>query len=218
MSKINRKALVDRHKIVITEPDNRAPLTVGNGKFGFTADVTGLQTFPDYYRQEQPLCTLSEWGWHSFPTPSYLKDKEFIMKEYKTGDRMVPYLVPVEGESALYGFLRLNPHRFHLGMVGFRFIEETKISDLTDIHQELDMYAGIMTSKFKVRGVPVEVETCAMYDKDAIGVRVKSSLLQYGMMRVKLEFPYAANASEINAAAAEYSICKGNYQRLVKLL
>lgn len=215
MEKINRKELVNRHKIVITAPDNRAPLTVGNGKFGFTADVTGLQTFPGYYRYEQPLCTLSEWGWHSFPTPSYLKDKEFKMKKYKTGDRMVPYLVPEDGQGALYGFLRLNPHRFHLGMVGFRFLEKTEITDLTDICQELDMYTGILTSKFKVRGIPVEVETCAMYDKDAIGVRVKSELLKFGNMRVKLEFPYAANASEINAAAAEFSICKGNYSEII---
>lgn len=215
MSKINRKALVERHKIVINEPDKRAPLTVGNGSFGFTADVTGLQTFPQFYRYEQPLCTLSEWGWHSFPTPEYLKDQEFVMKEYKTGDRMVPYLVPVEGESVLYGFLRANPHRFHLGMVGFRFLEKTEISDLTDIHQELDMYTGVITSKFKVRGVPVEVETCAMYDKDAIGVKVKSPLLTYGNLRVKIEFPYAANAAEINAAAAEYSVCDGNYSEII---
>lgn len=48
MSKINRKNLVDRHNIVITQPDNRVTLTVGNGKFGFTADVTGLQTFEAY--------------------------------------------------------------------------------------------------------------------------------------------------------------------------
>ena len=62
MNKINRKQLVSRHKITINAPDKRAPLTVGNGKFGFTADVTGLQTFPAYHRYEQPLCTLAEWG------------------------------------------------------------------------------------------------------------------------------------------------------------
>ncbi len=214
MSKIDRKAVVGRHKIVITEPDNRAPLTVGNGKFGFTADVTGLQTFPGFYRHEQPLCTLSEWGWHSFPTPDYLKDKEFVMKEFKTGNRMVPYLVPVPGEGPLYGFLRANPHRMHLGMVRFRFLEKTELSDLTDIHQELDMYTGILTSDFKVRGVPVHVETCAMYDRDAIGVKVTSPLLAYGKLRVKIEFPYVANENEINAAAAEYSICKGNYSKI----
>lgn len=216
MSKINRKEVVNRHNIVITAPDKRAPLTVGNGKFGFTADITGLQTFPGFYRHEQPLCTLSEWGWHSFPTPSYLKDKEFIMKEFKTGDRMVPYLSPIDGESVLYGFLRENPHRFHLGMLGLRFLEKTEITDINDIHQELDMYTGMMTSKFTVRGVPVQVETCAMYETDAIGVRVKSPLLKFGNMRVKLEFPYAPNVCETNAACAEYSICEGNYSEVIE--
>ena len=46
MSKIDRKALVNRHNIVIKEPNNRTSLTVGNGKFGYTVDVTGMQTFP----------------------------------------------------------------------------------------------------------------------------------------------------------------------------
>lgn len=215
MEKINRKELVNRHNVVIQESDFRSPLTVGNGKFGFTADVTGLQTFPESYRFEQPLCTLSEWGWHSFPMPEYLKGIEFKMKEFKTGNRMVKYPASYEGQLPLYSFLRENPHRFHLGRVGFKFIEETKISDIKDIHQELDVYTGILSSKFTVHGQPVEVTTCAMYESDAIGVKVKSPLLTYRNLRVHIEFPYAANMFEMNAAAAEYSICEGNKTKVV---
>ena len=53
---IDRHALVTRHNVVVTRPDPDCPLQVGNGEFAFTADVTGLQTFPEFYRQI-PLVT-----------------------------------------------------------------------------------------------------------------------------------------------------------------
>ncbi|MHC4646991.1 MAG: hypothetical protein ACYTBJ_15960, partial [Planctomycetota bacterium] len=43
---IDRYALVSRHNPVIRKPDPLSPLSVGNGEFAFTADITGLQTFP----------------------------------------------------------------------------------------------------------------------------------------------------------------------------
>src|SRR5215813_4080785 len=64
---INRKNLVERHTIVNTKFDTLSSLTVGNGKFAFTVDATGLQSFPGYYAKGVPLGTESEWGWHSFP-------------------------------------------------------------------------------------------------------------------------------------------------------
>ena len=47
--RIDREALVRRHMPVVTHLDVEAPLTVGNGEFAFTADATGLQTFPELY-------------------------------------------------------------------------------------------------------------------------------------------------------------------------
>eukprot|EP01051_Picozoa_sp_SAG22_P026503 SAG22_NODE_8394_length_659_cov_1.407143_1_plen_60_part_10 len=47
-------------------------LTVGNGEFGFSADLTGLQSLNASYISQAngsyPLLTLSNWGWH---TPEY---------------------------------------------------------------------------------------------------------------------------------------------------
>src|SRR5207244_7268814 len=62
---IDRAALVKRHNPVLRAIDPLSPLSVGNGEFAFTADVTGLQTFPDVYAQALPLCTMSQWGWHT---------------------------------------------------------------------------------------------------------------------------------------------------------
>ena len=53
-----------RHNPVVGSFDPRACLSVGNGEFAFTADATGLQTFPELYNVI-PLCTQSQWGWHS---------------------------------------------------------------------------------------------------------------------------------------------------------
>src|SRR5258708_964378 len=61
---IDRKALVLRHTITIKRADNLSSLSLGNGGFAFTADITGLQTFPQYYEQGVPLGTESYWGWH----------------------------------------------------------------------------------------------------------------------------------------------------------
>ena len=49
---INREALVKRNNPHVVTVDTLASLTVGNGEFAYTVDVTGLQTFPR---------TISQW-------------------------------------------------------------------------------------------------------------------------------------------------------------
>src|SRR6476659_1572317 len=66
---IDRYALVSRHDPVLRKFEPLSPLSVGNGEFAFTCDVTGLQTFPEVYRDATPLCTMSQWGWHTTPMP-----------------------------------------------------------------------------------------------------------------------------------------------------
>ncbi|MDE6766346.1 MAG: hypothetical protein K2J52_08575, partial [Duncaniella sp.] len=46
---IDRSALLERNSPHITAVDTLASLSVGNGAFAFTTDITGLQTFPEYY-------------------------------------------------------------------------------------------------------------------------------------------------------------------------
>jgi hypothetical protein len=64
---IDRHALVSRHSVRVAAIDSASPLTVGNGEFGFTADVTGLQTLNATYASFPPLQTMSHWGWHKIP-------------------------------------------------------------------------------------------------------------------------------------------------------
>jgi len=57
---IDRFALVTRHNPHVTKIDPLSPLSLANGEFAFTADVTGLQTFPQLYSDAMPLCTMSQ--------------------------------------------------------------------------------------------------------------------------------------------------------------
>ena len=66
---IDREALVARNNPQVSSFDSLASLSVGNGEFAFTVDVTGLQTFPVAYKKGVPLGTQSQWGWHSFGNP-----------------------------------------------------------------------------------------------------------------------------------------------------
>ena len=64
---IDRFALVSRHNVLLNRVDTLGALSVGNGEFAFTADVTGLQTFYKEYENGIALGTQSQWGWHSIP-------------------------------------------------------------------------------------------------------------------------------------------------------
>jgi len=102
---INRKALVDRHSPTIRKLDPFSPLSLGNGEFAFTADITGLQTFPREYEQSMPLCTMSQWGWHTKPLAAGLDPKQFRLTEYDTHGRQVGYATASEGQRELYDWL-----------------------------------------------------------------------------------------------------------------
>ena len=45
---LDLRALVRRHNVTLSTPDPLTPLSVGNSEFAFTADITGLQTYPEY--------------------------------------------------------------------------------------------------------------------------------------------------------------------------
>jgi protein-glucosylgalactosylhydroxylysine glucosidase len=111
---------VTRHDPVLRSFDAESPLSVGNGSFAFTADVTGLQTFPEAYEQTIPLGTLSDWGWHSDPNPHQWSIDRFHFAPFDAHGRAVGYAdVPGNQRTPEIEWLRANPHRLHLGRLGF---------------------------------------------------------------------------------------------------
>ena len=123
---IDRKHLVSSHNPVLTKADKESALTVGNGELGFTADITGLQTLYGEYNV-LPLCTMSQWGWHTKPVNGDRYDftlKDFVMTEFEesTGRHLVYPKEKMPGNEEVYDWLRQNPHRLNLAR--FRFLWE----------------------------------------------------------------------------------------------
>ncbi|MBL7813894.1 MAG: hypothetical protein JNL70_02725 [Saprospiraceae bacterium] len=198
--KINRQAVVQRHTVVLTQADTLASLSVGNGIFCFTTDVTGLQTFPNEYAKGISLGTQSEWGWHSFPNTEGYRIEE-TLKDYESHGRKVPYTVQIntpERNKSAANYLRQNPHRLQLGNLGFdlrkKDLSRVHLKDIKDIHQTLDMWTGELKSHFTIEGETVDVSTFCHQEKDIISVKVKSKLLKTGQIRLRLRFPYPTDS------------------------
>jgi hypothetical protein len=181
---IDRAALIKRHNPTGHSFDPRACFSVGNGEFAFTADATGLQTFPDLY-DVIPLCTQSQWGWHSFPSNG-LKPSDLQLEQFDTHGREVGYATGRgKGQEKLVSWLRENPHRLHLGRIGLAGVQREQI---TGIDQTLDLWSGVLTSRFRLAGQAVEVTTCCHPERDVLAVRVKSGK----PLTIAIEFPYGS--------------------------
>jgi hypothetical protein len=196
---IDRFALVTRNNVVLKQVDTLGSLSVGNGEFAFTADVTGLQTFYEEYENGISLGTQSQWAWHSIPT-----DKKYtlndVAKLYESCDgTKAPYAVQqkegIAGEAT--EALRANPHRLHLGLIGLIMTrtngDAVTLGDLKNIHQQLNLWTGTLESKFEIEGTEVKVITMAHPDEDGIAVRVESPLISSGRLKVNFRFPYGKN-------------------------
>ncbi len=202
-SAIDRRALVTRHDVVLSKLDAEAPLSVGHGEFAFTADATGLQTFAESYEGTIPLGTLSHWGWHTWPNPNGWTIERFHWNEFASRRRQVGYAdIPGDKRTPEIEWLRANPHRLHLGRIGFRLRRadgsEPAAAELQDVEQRLELWNGVLLSRFRLDGRLVEVETMVDPARDRLAVRVASPLLSEGRLGVRFRFPYGTG--QITAA------------------
>ena len=193
---IDRNSLVSRHNVNITSIDSLNSLSVGNGSFSYTVDITGLQSFPDYYRKGIPLGTMSNWGWHSFPnTEEYSLDE--VLRPFEVGGETIEYVHDFRSEgntrrAKASAWLRENPHRLNLGTIGFHLTDsegsEIGMEAIQNPVQVLDLWSGLVRSKFEVDGMVTEVETFCHPEKDLIGIKVKSGLIDSGRLAIKISF------------------------------
>ena len=199
-TKINREAVVSRHNVEINRVDTLNSLTLGNGNFAMTMDVTGLQSFPEIYKNGVPLGTQSIWGWHSFPTEENYQIEE-TLAPIKSHGREVPYARqwPADtrrGEAANY--LRQNPHRIHLANIGWSFLdkngEELGIKSITNINQTLDLWNGELISRFMIDDENVKVISMVDQETDELHVRVESNLIMKERLSLKIKYPYPTGA------------------------
>ncbi len=197
---IDRQALVTRHNVTLTAVDRHAPVMLGNGDLGFTADITGLQTFPEPYSELAPLLTMAQWAWHTFPNP----------EGYTEENGLIPVNVPGRGEqpyawmrswadaetNPAYTWLRANPHRFSLSRIGLTLADGAPLdfAKVSDTRQTLDLWTGTLTSRFTYDDKPVEVVTRVHPTLDMVMLEVNSPLVESAGLAVRVRYPTVAPA------------------------
>ena len=194
---IDRQSVVTRNNPVITEADPLASLSVGNGHFATTVDITGLQSFPFEYGAGVPLTAMSEWGWHKFENTTGLTPdeseqsfdfghghQEVYAVEYKQGGR----------NQQATEYFRVNPHRLNLGTIGLDLNDANgnliPIKNLSNIRQQQMLWDGEIESTFIADSESVEVTTGVHPSKDALYARIKSRLLKNQRATVAFRFSY----------------------------
>jgi hypothetical protein len=183
---IDRHALVTRHNVTLTQFDGERPMQVGNGEFAFGMDITGLQTFA-------PFNTMSQWGWHSGPPPVGEKVEDYEGQVWDTHGRPVRYPMFDPNHPAVSEWLAGSPHRINLGRIGLVLTkadgEPAEVGDLKNARQTLELWNGIVTSRFELEGVPVTVKTAAHPTTDAVAAQVESPLIRLGRLAVFVDCP-----------------------------
>ncbi|HEX7632304.1 MAG TPA: hypothetical protein VF388_09230 [Lacunisphaera sp.] len=205
---IDRHALVTRHNPVIRKLDVDAPLTVGNGNFAFTGDITGLQTFADLYQREGvPTEMLSRWCWVTDDNPERFNladtNKDFTLPD----GRIVGF--PTRASTPAGDWLRRNPRSHPLAQIALVWAKpdgtDLGPADIVEPEQTLDLWTGIVTSKFKLGGVPVTVMTASANRTDTLGVEIESPLVAEGKLRVRLRFPRGHDPAVKNTPALDWT-------------
>ena len=217
-SPIDRRRLVERHNITLTEPHPEHVLSVGNGDFAYTADITGMQTFTRFHDAAAAMAngtvavntaTMSNWGWHDMPNPDGFTLDD-AMTTYQTARGPVSYPDKHDMMGAMSGgevadefragsWLNANPQRIDLGRIGLELRDspgsepETDPAALSHTSQSLDLWAGLIESTFRYQDALVRIETVAAPDAAIVAFRVHSTNLVNGHARIVFRFPYASD-------------------------
>ncbi|OCL13747.1 hypothetical protein AOQ84DRAFT_385184 [Glonium stellatum] len=196
-AEINRQPIISTFNPRRNASSSSTPMQLGNGNFAFGADITGLQTF-------LPFNTLSSWGWHNSSLPTTAGQSspaDFTGLEWWTHGRLVDYDQPNPAEAAISQWLIANPHRINLGRVGLWFKKDINLDEsaIAGSEQELDLYGGLLNSRFQVNGTSVEVQTIVDPESDTIAVSVQSELVSKGELGFFVDFPYASGANKFEA-------------------
>jgi len=225
MKKINRQSVVSRNNPKISEANPLASLTIGNGHFATTVDVTGLQSYPFEYEAGVPLTAMSDWGWHKFENTTGLtpaeSEKAFDLGHGHQEVYAVEYKAS-KGDAArsvaATEYFRVNPHRLNLGTIGLELKDkqgrQIPLKSLTAIHQEQKLFDGTIESSFQADNEPVEVTTACLADKDALLARIKTNLLKEGRAAVTLRFSYPTGKHA--DAAADWTKPERHTSRIVE--
>ncbi len=213
----DRRATVARHAVRLSAIDPRSPLQVGNGEFAFAVDPTGLQTFPEAYPVEgggSLLGTMAQWAWHSLPAPRAYSLTE-TLRDYDTPHGRVPYVDlssethDAADQTDAERWLRGNPHKIQLAAIGLwtgaapgqepgssgpepgSRLEPPTAHSLSGVDQLLDLWTGVIASRFELGNARYAVTTAAHPERDAVAIAIDGPAGT--SVGVRLRFPYGSD-------------------------
>ena len=183
---IDRQEVVRRHNVTLRQTMKVSPTQVGNGRFAYGMDITGMQTFV-------PFNTLSDWGWHNSPLPEGVSIDDYTPQIIESYGRKVPYMLDDPAQTELTGWLKSNPHRVNLGRLGMILLKRdgspAAENDLVGACQTIDLWAGTVTSRFSLEGSSVEVISVCDPERDILAFNIISPLLKEGRLGFFVEYP-----------------------------
>jgi protein-glucosylgalactosylhydroxylysine glucosidase len=143
-SAVNLYELVSEGSIRNSGKDTLAAVPAGNGSFTFAADITGLQTFPEFYSGENSIITTSDW---------FSKDTA-----YKNLGIIGLTLLKADGSEISFADIENPVQRLDLwtGEIESRFdIQGVPVQIKTVCHPDYDMVSFKITSglieKYRLR-------------------------------------------------------------------
>lgn len=72
-------------------------------------------------------------------------------------------------------------------------------SDLERTSQTLDLWTGIMTSRFEFQGAEVHIQVASDFDIDTIAVTLESELVRQGRLGLFVDFPWNEGKEKFSA-------------------
>lgn len=192
---MNKEKILQEYSPKYKKFEYTAPLQVGNGELAIGVDLTGLQTFSETYAENfAPLCTMTQWGWHSTPVSEDKKEytpQDLTDTVYDFNGRKVKYPTKKTPEN-VYNWLRENPHRGNLLQLKLVLNETFKAEDLIEPQQVLDLHKGIITSTYSLKKHDFEVINFSHPYEDTLGFKLNSLSFQEEA-KLQLFFPYASS-------------------------
>ena len=102
-----------------------------------------------------------------------------VKKNYWNGQDSIPYWYQfgqegTERQREATKWLRENPHRLHLGLVGLDFPGLDSIDQIESPTQHLNLWTGVLISEFYLNGKKVHVETFCDQKADRVYFKIQS--------------------------------------------
>lgn len=171
------KSDVIKYNRVLNKIDSLNPLSIGNGDFVMTLDITSTQSLADYYNYI-PLTSISNKLWFNKKVTGDIKMTDINGKKY---------MLDKKGQEELFNLKRQYPHKYSLFLVKLYYNDSLiKLDKISNPNQELDLYHGVSKSSFTYDGNEINIESVIYQNSDQLNIKIRAN----SNFKLVIEFLY----------------------------